>query len=53
MAEPFCATAIETGEICNKVTFQEACAYQEPPLSPEAMREQLLRKLKQIWEPKA
>jgi hypothetical protein len=49
----FLCNSFKTGDICNKVTFQEACAYQEPPLSPEALREQLLRKLKQIWELKA
>lgn len=49
----FLCNSFKTGDLCNKVTFQEACAYQEPPLSPEAMREQLMRKLRQIWEQKA
>jgi len=49
-SETFLCNSFKVGNICNKVTFQEACAYQEPPLSPEAMREQLLRKLRQIWE---
>lgn len=45
----FLCQSFKPGAVCQKVTFQEACAYQEPPLSPEAMREQLLRRLRQIW----
>lgn len=45
----FVCSSFKPGAVCQKVTFQEACAYQEPPLSPEAIREQLLRRLRQIW----
>lgn len=45
----FVCKSFNTGAVCHKVTFQEACTYQDPPLSPEAVREQLLRRLRQIW----
>lgn len=33
---------------CSKVTFREACRYQEPQLSPEAVRKQLLSNLRRM-----